>query len=405
MTNRQKLELRMSTVRRELNELNSKPELTDEDRSSMDTLSNEYSDLERRYSAETISDDEPTPSDPQENRERLELRQAAHVSEYVSAALEQRAVGGAAKDFNDSLDIPANRFPLELLVPLEERAETDVDSGTSQRPWIDRLFSEAAAMRLGVTFASVPAGVQSVPVTKTGPTPAQRGREEAAADGSWTVEATEIKPTRNAVRVLLTEEDSYRLPGLEDSLTRDLRMANTEAIDRAIFLGDAGADENPADIVGLNTAGIAEKTLKQADKVKAPETLAAFAEMVDGKHATGLGDLNVVASVGTNALWLSTIASAAADTKTLASFFRENGLMWGVRGDLSGATTDGAIGAYIGRARGIAGAATAAIWNSAMLIRDPYTGAKSGEVALTLSTFWGFKIVRASNFARLKFVA
>ena len=52
------------------------------------------------------------------------------------------------------------------------------------------------------------------------------------------------------------------------------------------------------------------------------------------------------------------------------------------------------------RARGVA-----AVWEAAQLIRDPYTGAKSGEVALTLSHLWGFKLPRPSNFARVKFVA
>ena len=68
-------------------------------------------------------------------------------------------------------------------------------------------------------------------------------------------------------------------------------------------------------------------------------------------------------------------------------------------------TAAGDFGAFIGRARGIVGAAVAAVWNSAAMIRDPYTKANTGEVALTLTTLWGFDLPRASNFARLKFVA
>ena len=87
----------------------------------------------------------------------------------------------------------------------------------------------------GVTFDSVSPGVSSHPVTTAGPDPVQRGRSEAVADGSWTVGVTEIKPSRNTVRVALSIEDAARIPGLEGALRRDMRMAVTEKIDRTIF--------------------------------------------------------------------------------------------------------------------------------------------------------------------------
>ena len=86
---------------------------------------------------------------------------------------------------------------------------------------------------------------------------------------------TELKPKRNAVRLLFSIEDAARIPGLESALTRDLRMALTEGVDRAIFLGDATARTgNDADIVGLNSAtGITEEELTQAEKLLWPETV------------------------------------------------------------------------------------------------------------------------------------
>ena len=330
---------------------------------------------------------------------------------YVEAAIEQRAVtDGAEAELNAALDIPANRFPLELLAPVEERATTNTDGATMQRSWVDRLFSDSAAARLGVTMESVAPGVAAFPTTTAGASAKQRGRTEGADDATWTVGVTEIKPTRNAVRAVFSEEDSARLPGLEAALRRDLGMALTEGVDRAIFLGDSGANEDGADITGFQTftaaaTGLTESTLTQGNKVKAPETLAVFANMIDGKHAASLGDLRVVASVGANTLWLTQIAAAAADTKTIASFLRENGLSWSIRGEIETATTAGKFGAFIGRGRGIRGSAVAAVWNSAQLIRDPYSSAAKGEVALTLSHYWGFAIPRPSNFRRLKFVA
>ena len=273
------------------------------------------------------------------------------------------------------------------------------------RRWLDRLFAGTAAERVGVTMESVGAGVASFPVTTAGAGAAQRGRTEAAADAAWTVGVSELKPTRNAVRLVFSVEDAARIPGLESALTRDLRMAMTEGIDRTIFLGDGGANENPADIVGLNTAAITEVTVTQANKILGPGTLEAFTGLVDGVHAMGMGDLRVVSTVGAWRLWESTVINSAADNMTLAAFLRQAGLTWTSRGQIETATAADDFGAFVGRARGIEGAGVAAVWEAGELIRDPYTGAAKGEVSLTLSYLWAFGLPRPANFARLKFAA
>ena len=237
---------------------------------------------------------------------------------------------------------------------------------------------------------SVGPGVASYPVTTAGASAAQRGRAEAAANAAWTVGVTEIKPSRNAVRAVFSQEDALRLPDLEGSLRRDLGMALTEGVDRAIFIGDGGADENRANIVGMTTAaGVVEVEISQANKVKGPETLEAFLGFIDGLHATMASDLRCVATVGAYRLWAGTVANAAAENQTVEAFLRANGLACSVRGEIEDATADGDWGAFVGRGRGIAGAGVAAIWESGMLIRDPYSQAASGEVALTLSHFGG----------------
>ena len=149
-----------------------------------------------------------------------------------------------------------------------------------------------------------------------------------------------------------------------------------------------------------------EKEINQTNKVKGPETLTAFAELVDGKHSNGLEDLRVVAAVGANALWLATkVSGNNAVIQTMSQFLRGVGLSWTVRGEIEAATTAGKFGAFLGRGRGLQGAGIAAVWNSGLLIRDPYGAqAAAGEVALTLSYFWNFTLPRPTNFARIKFV-
>ena len=259
-------------------------------------------------------------------------------------------------------------------------------------------------MRLGVTFETVDPGAASFPVTTAGASAAQRGRKEALADAAWTVGVTEIKPTRSGARAIFTIEDVARVPGLEDALVRDLRSVVTEKVDRTIFLGDAGADETRANIVGLKTAAITEKEVTQSNKVKGPQTLTPFAELVDGKHANSLEDLRVVTSVGANTLWMTMLVNAAAENQTLSQFLRASGLSWTVRGEVETLTTNNKMGAFIGRGRGIEGAGVAAVWAAGEMVRDPYSGAAKGETALTINYLWGLKFPRTSSFARIKFV-
>ena len=411
---------RQSKERGRMAELARTDELSDEMRAELDKIESGTADLERQLRAAQIAvDDEETeqraagaaarqPEGDAEDRERVELRARVSLGRYVAAAVEMRATDGAEAEFNAAIGIAGNRFPLDMLAPeplVEHRATTAVDTTTRPRRWLDRLFAGTAAERLGVTMESVPAGVTSYPVTTAGASAAQRGKSQAADDAAWTISVSELKPTRNAVRLTFNAEDTARIPGLESALTRDLRMALREGVDRAIFLGDDGATGTDADITGLTTAAITEEEISQANKVLGPGTLEAFTGMVDGIHAGGLGDLNVVAAMGAWRLWETTVINSAADNMTLAAFLREAGLSWSARGNIEIDTADGDFGGFVGRKMGIEGAAVAPVWDAGELIRDPYSDAAKGEVALTLCYLWNFGIPRTSNFARVKFVA
>ena len=354
---------------------------------------------------------ETTTDESVEDRERRELSESIDFGEYLGAAMYGKAVSGKEAEYNDEYGYAADQFPLELLTrdldpdpELEKRAAVDTVARTNQGAWVDRLFSETAARKLGVTFPSVAPGVASYAVTTGGGAPKQRGRTQAAAVGTYAFDVTELKPTRNAVHGVYSVEDNARLPGMADAIMRDMRNAMVERIDRVIFVGDDGANEAGADITGLTTAAITEVTLTQAAKVKGDEWLKLLAALVDGKHAASMADLNLVFSVGANVLTLGTIHNSAASNDTVAQFLRANGATWTTRGDIETASANGDFGAFVGLARGQRGTAVAPIWSAASLIRDPYTGAKSGEVQLTLSYLWGFAIPRTANYRRLKFV-
>ena len=339
-----------------------------------------------------------------EAREFTEMRSKVSFGDYVKAAIEMRSADGAALEYNQHLGIAGNAFPLAIMDGVETRAKRDGDAGASQGTWLDRIFADTAAQYLGVSFSPVAPGIAAFPITSAGGTPVQRGRTEAVSESTYTIAVTEMKPSRAAVYGKYSIEDEARLPGMSAAIERDMRAAMVERIDRSIFIGDSGANEGTADIVGLRTAGISEKTLTQANKIKADKTLELFVDFVDGQYASSMGDVRIVSSVGSNKLWSSTVFNSTVSNDTLAQFLRASGVSWTTRGHIDTNTANGDFGAFVGLSRGNAGAARAAVWESATLIRDPYSGKTKGEIELVLNYLWAFAIPRVANFKRLKFV-
>ena len=199
MTNSQKLSVRLSEIRQRLNEIAGLDDeaMTDEVRAETDRLTNEYQAKETQHRAAVVAeadearaaaDDFNAGEGDGEKAEIRALRGRVRIGEYVGAAIDQRMAEGAEAELNAALKMRGNAFPLSLLAPapVEARASTDTDSQTNQSGrWLDRLFADTAAERIGITMESVAPGVASFPVTTAGASAAQRGRGQAAADAVW----------------------------------------------------------------------------------------------------------------------------------------------------------------------------------------------------------------------------
>ena len=411
MTPVQTLELKLGEIRRKLADA---LVVADPDMEVVEGLTAEIRAADALLVAQRLIEPEPetttstTGSQTAEERELVELRSKVEFGKYVGAALAgMPVIAGPESEYNAHLGLPANFFPLELIAgPLEQRAIRDFDAEGNQATWLDRVIAESAAARLGVTFPNAGTGVAAFPVMTVGESGVQRGRTQAVGEGTFTVAVTELKPSRNAIHAIYSLEDELRLPGYSEAIARDMAASMMETIDKAIFVGDAGANETGADITGFTTAGIAESTITQNNKVKGDELLKLFLGYVDGQYASAMGDVRMVASVGSNTLWGGTVHASAVDNQTVAAFLRANGVAWTVRGGIEANTANGDFGAFVGLGRGIDGAAVAPIWNRGQLIRDGYGDfATKGEVALTLNYFWNFGIPRVANFKRLKYVS
>lgn len=411
MTPVQKLEVRMSELRRELRQ---HLDADEKDHDAINRLTGELGKLDSELVAAKLLE-EPAKDTVTERRESddkfLELRNSLDMAVYVAAAAAGTGVAvGAEGEYNAEVGLRANEFPLSILARgLEKRAARDGDGAATQATWLDRVLDGSAASAVGVTMRPVAPGVHSVPQITAGASGVQRGRTEAVAEGTYTLGITDLTPTRNAVYGVYSLEDDYRVPGYSEALIRDMQAGVMEAVDKAIFSGDTGANEATADINGFLGSALAaaqEITITQANKVLATGVMAAFGGMIDGAHAMTPSDLRAVLFEGANTLWMSTIpGEAQGGNMSIMQTIRGNGIMPVVRGGVETATANDDFGAVVGLGRNIDGAAVAAVWDRGRLDRVvDTTRATQGEEGLVLSYFWDFAVPRASNYRRIKFV-
>ena len=335
------------------------------------------------------------------------LQGKVSVTDYFSAAMSGAPAAGAASELNAEIGIGADRMPVEFLIGRDiQNAVTGIDTTAGQPSgWLDLAFSGSVIDRLGISRSMVSDGKAEYPAVTAIGTPAQRGKEEAASAAAWTVAVTEAVPKGMTLHIEYANEDAYRNPGMEDALSRNMRMAAMDRMDHVVILGDTAGSGTDSDIDGLTgLAGVDEQTLSQSNKAKAVNTVGAFSAMLDGKYAGGYGDLRIVASEGAGQLWASTSGeSTGAQTLMLSELLQRNGVDYMIR-TFESATTNGKFGAVVGKGRNMEGAAHVSVWRDVQLIRDQYTGAAKRQVKLTANLFWDFQVLRAANFARVKFV-
>ena len=167
-----------------------------------------------------------------EDKAEVELRSEINFGKYIAVAMAGTGVtSGPEAELNEHLNLEPNQFPMDLLAPaVEQRAARDGNADVRAKTWVDRVFSDSAAMRLGITFESVAAGIQAFPIMTAGGNPAQRGRTQASSEETYTFAVSTLSPTRMAVHAIYSVEDNARVSGLADAILRDMRSAIVEKL-------------------------------------------------------------------------------------------------------------------------------------------------------------------------------
>ena len=408
MTNSQKLALRLSEVRQKLNELLAIDDPNDEQRAELAQLSGEYPGLETQYRAAVIAESEETErraaDDDAQSVEYRQLVDRVELGAYLIEAATGRPVDGAEQELRAEVfgdDARQNLVPWEALLPRDEdedRADSPVNIGSTsgvgvnQQTILARVFADTAAMFAGVTMPNVGIGASSYPVFKDSATAELTAKGTAKDAEAATITAKVLNPTRLTARYVLRVEDANRLMGLEESLRADLHGTLGEQLDKQIIAGD-GTSPNFAGFFD-DGASISSATTPSAQS-KYEDVAVLAANAIDGKYCrSAMGArllFNITGIQRASALFPQSGGYSAADYLAEHS----GGIMASAHAPVKASKKSKILTYRMDRG---AGSAVCPVWQGLEIIRDQFSGAMRGAIALTAIALHSFAILRTDAY-------
>ena len=404
MTNAQKIQIRLSEVKERLNEVSGLEgdAFTSEIRTESETLRTEYRDLESRHRAaivaegDTESNVEPGQTIDTEERERLELRGKARLTNYVVAAIRGRQVDGAEAEFSDACevrgDIPIDLFQPDPRAEVEERVVTGAPGtvGVKIAPIQPHIFAPSIAAFMGIDMPMVGSGTFSQARINAALSADSEAKGAAVDATAATFAVKSATPKRVSARLEMLAEDiaAAGVSNFEAALRQNLRMVVSAELDKQMIAGaGAGADLNGL-IKGLADATADGTTLTFAHGL---EKLAA---LVDGLWATETAHVRQIVGVDTYRLAAEKTSGSTNNRGevTLASWLnRESG---GFRTNSRMPATASTKQTGLAFRSGVSGVRTAVCphWGR-IEISDIYSGSAKAETAVSFHVLVGDVLV------------
>ena len=380
MTASQKIQIRMSETREQVNDLAAAESA--EDISRRDKLVGELKAQEVELRA-AIASEGAAGSSP-ESREWAGLNSRFDLGEMFTNVMEHRASDGVIAEVQKERGMGANAIPTELLM-VEHRAVTPAptDTGQTQQAIEGYVFPNSVAAFLGIPSPVVPVGDTTFPVLTSDPSAGvpDEGDEQDETTGAFSAEV--LSPARIQASFFWSREDAARMVGMGDALREALQGGIADKLDKEIMQGDEGLLE------GTNLSNHARTAASNYNHYV--ETL--LYGRVDGRYATDLADIRVV---------MGSHTFANASTK-LPTNGEENALAR-IRNDSGGVRVSAHVTAVSGNKqnavvrRGLRRDMVAPVWGNVTLIPDEISLAKRGRLQLTAVLLYAVKILRTGGF-------
>ena len=346
-----------------------------------------------------------------EQRERIELRSKARLSNFLLAAARGRMVDGAEAELCAAAGVTG--IPIELLdAPgVEHRAAGDAEHravtpapgvvGINLDPIRPAVFATSIAARLGIEMPRVMSGTFATATIGTSQSAAAKQKSphaDAAAvatAGALTVQTA--TPKRVSARLELALEDiaAVGASNFEAILRQNLALALSDELDDQVINGNGAAPNLSGMFQALDAATAPGATVESFDTF-----VGEFADGVDGLWANTAGEVGIVVNPATYRLSLTTFRDGSggqsrAGIIAFADYARANfGGWWTNKRMPATPATNIAAGILYRGGRTAMGAsmgmrtAVCPHWGE-VSIDDIYSGSASGVRSFTLHVLLG----------------
>ena len=397
----------MSQIREQINGL---PD--DADAETLNGLTARYQRLEAAYRAALIAEGEDAANDPPEDGQPAAIRgllRRASLGAFLAGLAAENDQKGAELELRKAIfgeDDRPDLLPIDLLAPtVENRAEERADTAStvstatveSQQSIIGRVFAATAAAYLGAEMPSVAVGQANFPVLTAGTTADIRLPGVAQDAGAATLGVKSVNPVRATARYLFNLENIALVRGYEETLAADIRAVLGDKLDALAINGQAEvANTSPAFNGILNN--LTNPT--PASEVSAwDDYLAAYSGRVDGKYSADGSNVRLLVNPDVfKHAW-----DLPAGTEGRAGLLRNHLPAGRFRASANMPASASNVAAAIAFATGNGRGYVMPVWRGVNIIRDPYSNASEGQIALTLQMLTGGLMVRNEMYAELSF--
>ena len=389
--------IRLSEVREQINQgaLDAMP------KERLEALRKESISLEAEYRAEILNEESP---------ERVELRSlydGVELRSYLQASIDGTVVEGRAAELSQHLGLPVTQgrtiLPYAALLAPSSRLEVRADmattvsadaGGVEQDEILRRVFAQSATSFLGTQMKSLSYGEPNYVVFASGATAQNRANTVVKDAEPATFTPTTLEPLRMTARYLLNITDSMRVRGLEESMRADLNENLAEQMDKNSILGTGVAPEVEGFLTALTDPATAPST--EAD---IGDYVAAITGSVDGKYANMASQVKLL--MGPQSY--SHAAQTNLTVDSMSALQHVQNLSQGVQVSAHLPAPASDIQSAIAIAMSGHMGSVCPVWSGLEIIRDPYSAASTGQVALTIISLWNFKIIRSDAYQQVDF--
>ena len=335
MTSAQKrlreLRERQSKERGRMAELGMVDSLNDEQRQELDAIEKGTPDLERQIRAATVAVEtedseqrtETTTHEPDaQQRERVELRSKAQLTNYLLAAAQGKLVSGAEAELCSAAGVTAGAIPIELWDTAETRAQGDDREtrditpapgtvGVNLDPIRPAIFANSIAARLGIDMPRVGSGTYATATVSTSQTAKAKAKSAAIDATAGALTVTTATPKRVSARLELALEDiaAVEQANFESILRENLSLALSDELDDQAINGDGSAPNLKGMFNILTDPDAPAAGVETFDRF-----VSIFAGGIDGLWANTVKDVGIVAGVDTYVLATKTFRDRVIDT-------------------------------------------------------------------------------------------